>query len=221
MRAEEVLQRLGASRVIAVLTLPDPAHAEPIAHALAAGGVTAVELTLRTATALESLRRMRAARPELLVGAGTVLTPAQVDQAQRAGACYGVAPGLNPRVLQAARDSDFPFAPGVATPSDIEAALEWNCRTMKFFPAEPMGGLPYLRSAAAPYRHLGVRFIPLGGVTEETLAAYLKEPLVAAVGGSWLVPESVLASGDWADVEQRARRATAIAAAAARTPSAH
>lgn len=207
----DTLRRVCDCGVVAVLILDDPAHAAPTARALAAGGVRAIELTLRTPAALEALRCMRDAAPDLLVGAGTVLAPEQVADALAAGAQFGVAPGLNPRVLDAARRSGLPFAPGVATPSDIEAALAEGCRLLKFFPAEPLGGLTYLRSMAAPYRHLGVRFIPLGGLREESLASYLSDPLVAAVGGSWLAPESALAAGDWDEIQRRAERAVAAA----------
>ncbi|MHB8867040.1 MAG: bifunctional 4-hydroxy-2-oxoglutarate aldolase/2-dehydro-3-deoxy-phosphogluconate aldolase, partial [Pirellulaceae bacterium] len=140
-------------------------------------------------------------------GIGTILTPEQVHQARDAGAAFGVAPGLNRRVVDAARLAELPFAPGIATPSDLELALELGCCEVKFFPAEPCGGLEYLRSLAAPYLHLGVRFIPLGGLNLENLESYLTDPLVLAVGGSWLAPRSLVQTGDWRSICQLATAA--------------
>jgi 2-dehydro-3-deoxyphosphogluconate aldolase/(4S)-4-hydroxy-2-oxoglutarate aldolase len=170
-----------------------------------------MELTLRTEAALDALASIRSAVPEMLAGVGTVLTPDQVRAVRDAGASFGVAPGLNRTVLDAARDADLPFAPGVATPSDIESALEYGCRVLKFFPAEPSGGLPYLKSMAAPYAHLGLRFIPLGGLNEDNLGEWLASPLVAAVGGSWIAPRELICTRDWTEIGGRAATAVRIA----------
>ena len=210
MTGTSALDRLAASRIAAVVTMDDAVAAGRVAKALASGGIAAVELTLRTPSALDCLRAMREATPQLLVGAGTVLTPEHLESAFAAGAQFAVSPGVNRRVLEAARQTGVPFAPGVATPSDVETALECDCRLLKFFPAVPLGGLSYLRTMAAPYHHLGVRYIPLGGVTPDNLAEYLAEPMVAAVGGSWLAPANVIAAGDWSEIERRARAASAL-----------
>ncbi|OAM90777.1 bifunctional 4-hydroxy-2-oxoglutarate aldolase/2-dehydro-3-deoxy-phosphogluconate aldolase [Termitidicoccus mucosus] len=207
-------QGIHAAGVIAVLVIDDPADAVPLAGALAAGGINAIELTLRTPSALESLAAIKKHAPQMLVGAGTVLTPAQIMQARAAGADFAVAPGCNPRVLAAAAEAGLPFAPGIATPSDIEAALEFGCRLLKFFPAEPSGGLAYLKNMAAPYAHLGLRYIPLGGVTAATAAAWLADPLIAALGGSWLAPRVLIQARDWSAVTQRAAEVAAIVRAA-------
>ncbi len=210
----EQLHRLRETGVVAVLILDDLATAVPTARALLAGGITVMELTLRTPVALDCLRAIVAEVPEMTAGVGTILTPAQVDEALAAGAAFGVAPGVNPRVLGRAAEVGLPFGPGAATPTDVEAALEFGCRTIKFFPAEPIGGLPYLAAMAAPYRHLGVRFIPLGGVNAANLATYLQAPDVLAVGGSWLAPADLLRTQNWGAITQRAAEARRIAAGA-------
>lgn len=184
--------------------------AVPLARALLAGGVTAIELTLRTDAALESLRRIRAEVPEMMAGVGTILTLEQVGDVIEAGGSFGVAPGMNPRVVAEAQRLGLPFAPGVCTPTDIEHALEAGCKALKFFPCEPCGGLPYLRTIAAPFMHLGVQFIPLGGVNAANAATYLKEPAVLALGGSWLAPKDLIAKGDWQAITALASEITGI-----------
>lgn len=205
-----LLSSIEAAGVIAVLVIDRPQDALPLASALRTGGITGIELTLRTEAGLEALRLIKRDHPGLLVGAGTVLTPAQVAQVKDAGADFAVAPGTNARVLAAASAAGIPFGPGIATPSDIEAALEHGANLLKFFPAEPSGGLAYLKTAAAPYAHLGLKYIPLGGLTETSMAAYLAEKTVAAIGGSWLAPRELIQAGDWAAITDRARRAMDI-----------
>lgn len=195
---------------MAVLMVDDAANAVPIARALLAGGVNAMELTLRTPAALDALKRIRAEVPEMIAGAGTVLSPQQVHEAQDAGAAFAVAPGVNPRVVREAVAAGLPFAPGVCTPTDIEMALEEGCRLLKLFPAGPQGGLPYLSSIAAPYQHLGVRFVPLGGITAANAAEYLASPLVAALGGSWIAPRNLINKQDWASITANALEITRI-----------
>lgn len=146
----------------------------------------------------------------MVTGVGTILTPQQANEALEAGASFGVAPGMNPRVVAEARRIGLPFAPGVCTPTDIELAVEAGCKLLKFFPSEPSGGLPYLRTISAPFMHLGVQFIPLGGVGPVNAAQYLKEPSVLALGGSWLAPKDLIAKGDWAAITQLAREASEI-----------
>ena len=205
---EPLLVRLHRTGIIAVLVIDDPADAIPLAHALLAGGVDCMELTLRTPAAMDALRRVRAEVPEMLAGVGTILTPQQVNDVATAGAHFGVAPGCNPRILAEATRIGLPFAPGICTPSDIEFALEAGCRLLKFFPAEPTGGLAYLRSMAAPYAHLGIRFVPLGGIDPTNAARYLNEPLVHALGGSWLAPRDLIKNHDWPAITANARQAT-------------
>ncbi len=206
---QETLNRAG---VIAVLVIDELDDAVPLARALLDGGIRVMELTLRTPVALQALRRIRAGVPEMLAGAGTLLRPEQVRAAQAAGAVFGVAPGFNPRVAEAARAAGLPFAPGVCTPTDIELALEADCRLLKFFPAEPGGGLPYLRAIAAPFAHVGARFIPLGGIGPANAEIWLREPSVAALGGSWLAPRALIQKRDWAAITANARAAAALTA---------
>lgn len=202
--------RIEASGVIAVLVVDRVDDAEPLAAALLEGGVGVMELTLRTPVALEALKKIRAAVPEMLAGVGTILTRDQVLQARDAGAAFGVAPGINPHTLIAAREAGLPFAPGITTPSDIEAALEHECRLLKFFPCEASGGLAYLKNIAAPYAHLGLKYIPLGGLNEKNMATYLADPLVAALGGSWLAPRELIHAGDWKSITARCAAAVEI-----------
>lgn len=198
--------------VVAVVVIDDASRSVPLARALLEGGVGAMELTLRTEASLEALRQIRDSVPEMIVGCGTVLGTSQVDQVLAAGAAFGVAPGLNPRVVRHAIESGLPFAPGVLTPSEVEQAIEMGCRLLKFFPAESSGGLDYLRTMAAPFRHLGVKFIPLGGLNARNTAAYLRErDLIAAIGGSWLAPKDALKEGDWDLIRTLAREVSDLA----------
>jgi 2-dehydro-3-deoxyphosphogluconate aldolase/(4S)-4-hydroxy-2-oxoglutarate aldolase len=210
MIPEEISARIKKTGIVAVLIIDREEDAVPLAKALLAGGIDVMELTLRTEAALGALRRIRAAVPEMLAGVGTVLTPAQADDAKYAGAEFAVSPGMNPRVVKAADDAGLPFAPGILTPSDIEQALECGCRMLKFFPAESSGGLAYLKAMAAPYLHLGVSFIPLGGVNEKNMASYLADPLIDAVGGSWLAPRDAIREGRWDEITALAKAAREI-----------
>lgn len=196
--------------VLAVLMVDDANDAVPLAQALKAGGVDAVELTLRTDAAMEALKRIRAEVPEMLVGVGTILTPQQVNAVKEAGAAFGVAPGMNPRVVSEANRIGLPFSPGVCTPTDIELAIEQGCRVLKFFPSEPSGGLTYLRTIAAPFAHLGVKYIPLGGVNAANAEAYLRESSVLALGGSWLGPKDLIKAKDWKAITELASVASGI-----------
>ena len=148
----------------------------------------------------------------MLAGVGTILSSDNVRQALDAGAAFGVSPGVSPKVLTAAREAGLPFAPGIVTPTDIELALEHECRILKFFPAEPSGGLAYLKAIAAPYLHLGVRYLPLGGLNAKNMATYIAEPIVAALGGSWLAPRDLVKAGDWAAITKLSAEAVQIIA---------
>ncbi len=206
-----LLSRIENCGVISVLIIEELQDAVPIAKALLAGGVDAMELTLRTPVALDALRSIRSEVPEMLAGIGTILRPQQIHDVIEAGAAFGVAPGMNPAVVSEAQQAELPFAPGIATPSDIEIALSYGCKELKFFPAEPSGGLPYLTSMAAPYQHLGVRFVPLGGVNAENFGSYLKDPSILAVGGSWLAPAAAISEKRWDIITDLAKAATAQA----------
>ena len=209
-----ILDRVAGIGVIPVIAIDSVAHALPLADALLAGGVPIVEITFRTAAAEAVIRLLAKERPALTVGAGTVLSPETVKTAAEAGARFAVAPGLNPRVVQAAQDLGLPFVPGIANPSDIEAGLELGCTLLKFFPAEALGGTRLLSALSAPYRHTGARFMPTGGVSPSNLEAYLKIDTVAAVGGTWIAKQKDMAAGRWDAIAQRCREACALVAAA-------
>lgn len=201
---QELSAKVRESRIVAVVVIDAAEDAVPLADALLEGGVSVIELTLRTPSALEALRRIKAERPQILAGAGTVLTPAQVADTAAAGAAFAVSPGLNAEVVKAAMEAGLPFAPGIATPSDIEHALSLGCRLLKLFPAEPCGGIPYLKAIAAPYAHLGVEYIPLGGLTAENFTAWLDLDCVPAVGGSWIAPRKDIQQHNWTAITANA-----------------
>ena len=200
----QVLDRLRKSRIVAGFALDNANHAVPLARALLDGGIDAIELMLRTPAGIESVKAICASVPEMLVGVGTILTPKAIKDVKAAGAAFGVSPGMNPRVVQAAQDAGLSFAPGIATPSDLEAAIELGCRFVKFFPAEAMGGIEYLRSMSAPYQHLAIEYFPLGGVHANNMSDYLRESNVPVVGGSWIVNKELVQNEAWEAITARA-----------------
>ena len=206
-----VLDRVRALRIVPVIVIDDPEHAVPLARALSDGGLPCAEVTLRTLRALESLRRIAAEVPDLLLGAGTVLTPAQAAEARSAGAQFIVAPGFNPAVVSHCQSVELPIFPGVSTPTEIEMALGAGLSVLKFFPAEAMGGLPFLRAIAAPYS--GVSFLPTGGIGPANLASYLAFPRVLACGGSWMAPNDLIAAERFDRIRDATKAAVALASA--------
>jgi 2-dehydro-3-deoxyphosphogluconate aldolase/(4S)-4-hydroxy-2-oxoglutarate aldolase len=212
--ADEVIARFRQLRIVPVIVIEDAAHALPLADALTAGGLPCAEITFRTGAAPDALRRIAAEREDVLVGAGTVLTPQQADEARAAGARYVVSPGFNPRVVDHCRARGIPVFPGVCTPTEIEAALEHGLSVLKFFPAEPMGGITLLRAAAAPFGS-AVEFIPTGGINAENVSGYLAFERVVACGGSWM------ASAEWISGRQFGRVTAAAEAAVRLVRSSH
>lgn len=208
-RSSDIVRLLAADRLLPVVILPDASAAEPLAAALTAGGLRSIEVTLRTPAALDAIKRL-AASSDLLVGAGTVLNPEQAERAVEAGARYVVCPGFSAAVVRRCQELGVPVFPGVATPTEIQMALEAGLGAVKFFPAEQLGGAPMVKALSAPFP--GVRFVPTGGVTTANLAAYLAVPAVLAVGGTWMVAADLLAAGDYAEITRR----TAAAVAATR-----
>lgn len=209
-----MLKRIERRRIVPIVVLDDAEDAAPVAEALLAGGLDVMEIPLRTPAALTAIRRIAAGYPEILLGAGTLLEPAHVELARDAGAVFGLAPGLNPRVVAAAAHCDMLIAPGVMTPSEVEQAWALGCRLLKFFPAQPAGGIAMLKALAGPYDHLGLRFIPTGGINQENLGDYLQLPLVGAIGGSWMVDKALVAAGRWDEITRLTREALVAAAAA-------
>lgn len=202
---------LGLAPVLPVVVVEDVADAVPLARALVAGGLPAIEVTLRTPVALDALRAIAGEVPEAVVGAGTVVTPGQVDECVAAGARFLVSPGWTELLLEAMQGSGVPFLPGVSTTSEVVALLERGVREMKFFPAQAAGGTAYLRSLAGPLPQ--ARFCPTGGIGADSAPDYLALPNVGCVGGSWMVPADAVAAGDWGRIEGLAREAAALRSA--------
>ncbi|WP_309649597.1 bifunctional 4-hydroxy-2-oxoglutarate aldolase/2-dehydro-3-deoxy-phosphogluconate aldolase [Nocardioides sp.] len=200
---------LDAVPVMPVVVIDRLEDAVPVARALVDGGLPAIELTLRTPVALEAIRVIATEVPEILVGAGTIVTPAQAREAQDAGARFLVSPGATSSLLAAMIDTGLPFLPGTATVSEVLTVLEAGLTEMKFFPAEASGGAAFLQAISSPVP--AARFCPTGGITAASAGDYLALPNVGCVGGSWLTPADVLRDGDWARVEALAKAASALA----------
>ncbi|MGW7042323.1 bifunctional 4-hydroxy-2-oxoglutarate aldolase/2-dehydro-3-deoxy-phosphogluconate aldolase [Streptomyces avermitilis] len=199
---------LDLAPVVPVVVVEDAADAVPLARALVAGGLPAIEVTLRTPAALDAIRAVAAEVPDAVVGAGTVITPAQVADSAAAGARFLVSPGWTEELLAAMQGSGLPFLPGVSTTSEVVALLERGVREMKFFPARAAGGTDYLRSLAGPLPQ--ARFCPTGGIALASAPAYLELPNVGCVGGSWMLPGDAVAARDWGRIEELAREAAAL-----------
>lgn len=204
----EVLQQLGQIGIIPVVVIEDADTAVPLGQALLDGGLPCAEITFRTAAAAEAIQKMSATYPDMLVGAGTVLTVAQAQQAQTAGARFIVTPGFDASVVAWCLANDMPITPGVMTPTDINQAIAKGLTTLKFFPAEAAGGVKALQAIGGPY--VGIKFIPTGGITAENLVDYLQLPMVLACGGSFMVQKAWLANGQFATITQVTQTAVHI-----------
>lgn len=202
---------LRRTRLLPVTTIDHPRSAVPLARALAAGGLELIEVTFRTPAAAESIAAIRAKFPGFAIAAGTVLSPAQADQAKAAGADFLITPGLDAEVVRHAQSIGMPIGPGVLSPSEIQAASNLGLRTLKLFPVGSMGGAAMVRVLTTPYRHLGIAWMPAGGMELETLADYLAIPGVLSVGATWIATPEMIAEGRWAEIEARAREAKAVA----------
>ncbi len=201
-------QALALSPVIPVVALEDAAHAVPLARALLAGGLRTIEVTLRTTAALDAIRAITSAVPEIVVGAGTVLSAEDIAAAAEAGARYALSPGATQTLLRAGRDAPIPLIPGVATASEAMAGLDLGYRCFKFFPAEQLGGAEALKALAGPLPR--ARFCATGGIGPEKAPSYLTLSNVLCVGGSWVTPTHKIAAGDWKSIEALARRAAGL-----------
>ncbi|QKJ85546.1 2-dehydro-3-deoxyphosphogluconate aldolase [Paramixta manurensis] len=201
------IEQLG---VIPEIAIDNAQDAIPLADALLEGGLPLAEVTFRTPDAAQAIALMRQQRPELLVGAGTLLDAASVEIAQRSGAAFGLAPGIDAQVLAAAQQQGMPFAPGIMTPSDLSLATHYPVQVAKFFPAGLAGGPAALQGIYAPFAHLGLRFIPTGGISENTLADWLRLPIVLAVGGSWIARSEDIRQGNFSQITRNAKAARAI-----------
>jgi 2-dehydro-3-deoxyphosphogluconate aldolase/(4S)-4-hydroxy-2-oxoglutarate aldolase len=206
-KTEKLLSLLAGQPVIPVIKIENADDAAPLARALARGGLKVIEITLRTKSALESIRRA-AEVPEAVVGAGTILDGKQFDEAVKAGSKFIVSPGVTQNLLSAAANSEVPLLPGAITPGEIMTAREAGLDFLKFFPAEQAGGVSFLKSLASPFA--GIRFCPTGGVSQKNVADYLSLSNVVCVGGSWVAPDDLVAAKDWVGIEALAREASGL-----------
>ena len=208
---EAILREVTAFGVIPVVEVDGVAEADALAESLLEAGLGIIEVTFRTHAAAEVIARIAQRYPDMLVGAGTVIGAQDLRRAAEAGARFALAPGLSTRLLEQAAEVGLPYVPGAMTPSDLQAGIEHGIRTFKFFPAVPAGGIPFLRSISAPFGLHGLRFIPTGGVSAANLADWLREPAVAAVGGTWIASRGMIRNGDWTGIRRNAEDAVRIA----------
>ena len=204
----EMMKKLQKLGIVPVVVLNDANDALPLAERLVKGGLPCAEVTFRTAAAEESIRQMAKAYPDMIIGAGTVLTCEQADRAIDAGAKFIVSPGFNPKVTEYVLKRGVPMTPGVCTPTEIEAALQFDLDVLKFFPAEPSGGLKMIKALCAPY--VGLNFMPTGGINADNVRDYLKYDRIVACGGSWMVSSSLVKEGKFDEIENMVREAAAI-----------
>ncbi len=202
-------EQLEKIKLVPVVVLNDVAHAVPLAKTLMENGCPCMEVTFRTEAAAESIAAIFREVPGMLIGAGTLLTPEQVEQAQLAGATFGVAPGFDPAVVAKAQELDFPFVPGISTASEMSQALAMGCKFQKFFPAEAAGGTAMLKSLMGAFRHTGIRIMPTGGVNAVNMRSWLSIPEVVACGGSWMCEASLIKAENWEEIGRRTAQAIA------------
>lgn len=207
-QAERLTSLIGTQPVIPVIRIDDVTTAVPMARALVAGGLPAIEITLRTPDALDAIRQVAAEVAGAVVGAGTILDAAQFEAAEKAGARFIVSPGTTQELIDAARSSAVPFLPGATTASEIMAMREEDYGFLKFFPAEQSGGAPFLKAIAAPIPDMA--FCPTGGISPANVKSYLSLPNIVCVGGSWVVPDAAVKAGNWAEIERLSREASSL-----------
>ena len=208
----DTIELIARQPILPVIVIDDPEKAVPLAEALVAGGLNSIEVTFRTKAAAESIRLIRAALPDMLVGAGTILTPENALAALDAGAQFGLAPGLSAEVIQTFADAGKLFIPGVMTPTEIGQAAELGCKYLKFFPAETAGGAAGLKAMNAAFKHLDLRYCPTGGIKISNMEKYLALPEVFAIGGSWIASRDQIAACEWGKISEQAREALVQAA---------
>lgn len=206
-----IFDQIASIGVVPVVAVDDAQAALPLADALLEGGLPVAEITFRTPAAAQTIATIAAQRPEMFVGAGTVLTLNQVDETVNAGAKFALSPGIDADVLDHAKSKGLPFAPGIMTPTELQLALKCGCSMVKFFPAMPAGGPKMLKAIAGPYAHTGIGFNPTGGVTLDNMSDWLSMPQVRAVGGTWIASQADIAGGNWSAITQNARQAVAHA----------
>jgi len=204
----EILKKITEIGIVPVISISDVEKAVPLAKALMAGGIPCAEITFRTAEGEECIRRIAAQVPDVLLGAGTILKKEQADRAKDAGAVFAVTPGFNPNIVEHCLKIGLLIIPGCSSPSDMEAAMEFGLDTIKFFPAELAGGLPFIKACSAPYT--GLKFMPSGGINADNLAKYMAFNKVVACGGSWMVSKELLDSGNFDEITRLSKEAVQI-----------
>jgi len=205
-----MIETLGKAGIIPVIVIEKEEQAVPLAKALVKGGLPVLEVTFRTSAAAAAIAAIRREVPEAIVGAGTLLTVEQLKAAKAAGAVFGVAPGFDPVVVNAAKAEGLPFCPGIATASELSQALTAGCGMVKFFPAEAAGGVKMIKNLLGAFRFTGVKFMPTGGINLQNVAEYFSVPEIICCGGTWVVPKDALKAGDWAAIEKLASEASAL-----------
>lgn len=204
---KQITTKLTELKLVPVVVIENPDHAVPLARTLMDNGCCAIEITFRTEAAPAAIARISREVPGMLTGAGTLLTVKQLEQAQEAGASFGVSPGFDPAIVTAADNNGFAFIPGVATASEMGRAIAMNCLTLKFFPAEAAGGVAMLKALLGAFRHTGLRIMPTGGINAGNINNWLALPEVVACGGSWICEAPLIAAENWAEIGKRTREA--------------
>lgn len=202
---QSMIDQLSEAGVVAVVVFDKIDTVIPTMQALSNAGIGAIELAQRTPISLEAIKLVKTNFPKILIGAGTVIRTIQVKEVMDAGADFAVAPGLNRKVMDEAIRIGLPFAPGITTASEIETALEYNCKFLKFFPAEKIGGLSYLSATNGPYKYLGIKYLPLGGINLENSKEYLKSDIISCIGGSWIAKTDLINNGEYKKIEENAK----------------
>ncbi len=210
MNKFEIFDHIKPRSLMAVLVVDQVKEAVNAANALIKGGVSVIELALRTPIALEAMKAVVDSCPEMIVGAGTVLQPKQIESVKKAGAHFALSPGINTDVILESHDCDLPFIPGIATPSELQEAINVGSTCVKLFPVEPLGGVPYLKSISEPYKHLNIKYVPLGGISMKNFNEYLSYSEVIAIGGSWLTPKTLIKEQSWDKITSIAKESIGL-----------
>lgn len=207
MMNDEIIQQLEEKSIVAVLVIEDLSTAIDSAKALVKGGITAIELALRTPVSYEAIELIHKHVPEMMIGVGTVIKSGQAKKVKELGASFAVAPGLNPKIIAEAEECGLPFAPGISTASELEKAVELGCKLVKLFPAEALGGVKYFKAMSGPYKYLDLKYFPLGGVSEENLPIWAAEKDICPIGGSWIAKSDLLKTKNYDEITRRAEKA--------------
>jgi 2-dehydro-3-deoxyphosphogluconate aldolase/(4S)-4-hydroxy-2-oxoglutarate aldolase len=210
MMDNSTIAKLKDKGIVAVLVIDDLDTAVNSAKALVAGGITAIELALRTPVSYQAIELIHKNVPEMMIGVGTVIKPGQAKKVKALGASFAVAPGLNPKIMKEARDCNLPFAPGISTATELEEAIDFGCNLVKLFPAEALGGIKYFKAMTGPYKYLNLNYFPLGGVSEENLALWAKEKDICPIGGSWIAKSNLIKERNFDEITSRAKKAMEI-----------